>query len=261
MTDYPPEAYAPNGQLWWELEFEPGSKRPYGVERKLAAWLRFHKKPGETFTTKEARAALGEPSRPNDDEHFQRRLRQLRQKDGWVIPSTKYDISLLPEQYRIDKIGWYPGCGYERPSKSPISRTKRRAVFDRDGWACVVCGARSGETRLDNPDATVVLTIGHVLSAEFGGGVDIRNLRTECSECNEPVRSELAKPESPEEVETAARRLGKVDRLRLAQWISDGQRTRDTAEKVYDRYRMLSPGDREVAKAAILQLAGISTSG
>lgn len=261
MTDYPPEAYAPNGQLWWELEFEPGSKRPYGVERKLAAWLRFHKKLGETFTTKEARAALGEPSRPNDDEHFQRRLRQLRQKDGWVIPSTKYDISLLPEQYRIDKIGWYPGCGHERPSKSPISRTKRRAVFDRDGWACVVCGARSGETRLDNPDATVVLTIGHVLSAEFGGGVDIRNLRTECSECNEPVRSELAKPESPEEVETAARRLGKVDRLRLAQWISDGQRTRDAAEKVYDRYRMLSPGDREVAKAAILQLAGISTSG
>lgn len=36
-----------------------------------------------------------EASQPNDDEHFQRRLRQLRQKDGWVIPSTQHDISFF----------------------------------------------------------------------------------------------------------------------------------------------------------------------
>lgn len=257
---YPPEACAPNGKLWWELAFAPGTSRPYGVERKLAAWLRFNKKVGDTFTTKEARAALGEPDMPNADEHFQRRLRQLRDKDGWVIPSRKYDASLEPEQYRVDKIGWYPGCGHERPKKPSISRSKRRAVFDRDGWMCVVCGARSGEPRIDDPDKSVALTVGHVLSNDFGGGAEIRNLRAECSDCNEPKRSEGRKPESPEEIATAARRLSKADRVRLAEWVNAGRYIRGKAEEVYDRYRQLAPGDQEIATSAIMQLAGLAST-
>ncbi|WP_133053669.1 HNH endonuclease [Mycolicibacillus trivialis] len=254
---YPPEAYAPNGVLWWELDFAPGTNVRYGVERKLAAWLKYNKKIGETFTTKEARSALGEPDAPNADEHFQRRLRQLRDKDGWIIPSRKYDISLEPEQYRVDRVGWHPGCGYDRPKRSTVSRAKRRAVFDRDGWACVICGARSGEPRVDDPDKTVALTVGHVLSNDYGGSAEIRNLRTECSECNEPIRSEARRPETPEEIETSARRLGKSDRLRLAEWTIAGRHIRDAAEEVYDRYRMLAPGDQDIAKAAIMKLAGL----
>lgn len=256
--DYPPEAYAPNGELWWELDLTPGTNQAYGVERKLAAWLRFNKEVNDTFTTKEARAALGEPDQPNADEHFQRRIRQLRKHDGWVIPSRKYDSSLEPEQYRVDRIGWHPGSGQERPKKPFISKSKKRAVFDRDGWACVVCGIRSGEAYPDDPDSHAVLTVGHVLSDDFGGSSDIRNLRTECSHCNEPIRSESGKPESLDEIATAARRLGKADRIRLAHWLIAGRHLRDAAEEIYDRYRRLTPGDQEAAKAAILKLAGLA---
>jgi hypothetical protein len=133
-------------------------------------------------------------------------------------------------------------------------------VFDRDGWMCVVCGARSGEPYHDDPGSHVVLTVGHVLSDDFGGSAEIRNLRTECSHCNEPIRSEGGKPESPEEIEMAARKLGKTDRVRLAQWINAGRHIRDAAEEVYDRYRRLAPGDQETAKAAMLELAGLANS-
>lgn len=260
--EYPPEAYAPNGQLWWELDKLPGSKRPYGVERKLAAWLRFNKKIGDTFTTKEARAAIGEPTGgPNDDEHFQRRLRQLRDKDGWNIPSQKYDISLENDQYRVDTYGWHPGCGKDRPRAATISNKLRREVYARDGSTCAICGARGGEPRIGNPSKTVALTVGHVLSNNYGGAAAIQNLRTECSECNETVRSEMAKPESPDEIATAARSLAKTDRIRLAQWVSADRHIRDQAEMVYDRYRMLAPGDKEVAKAQILKIAGMANSG
>lgn len=257
MTHYPPEAYAPNAVLWWELTITPGRKKQkYGVERKLAAWLRFNKNVGDTFTTKEGRSALGEPDIPNADEHFQRRLRQLR-KDGWEIPSTKYDPSLAREQYRVDRVGWYPGCGVDRPKKPSISKAKKRAVFDRDGWMCVVCGARSGEPTLDDPDRTVRLTVGHVLSDHYGGSADIRNLRSECSDCNEPIRSEGAKPESAEEIETAIRKLKTRERVRLVQWIEARRYIRGDAEEVYDRYRQLTPGDQATVRGAIKKLAGL----
>ncbi|MGV0596365.1 HNH endonuclease [Mycolicibacterium porcinum] len=256
MAEFPPEAYASDGTLWWELTQWPGRSQDFGVERKLAAWLRFNKSVGETFTTREARAALGEQYRPNDDEHFQRRLRQLR-KDGWDIPSSKYDASLTREQYRVDKFGWYPGCGHERKTRPSVSKRKTRAIFDRDGWRCVVCGAGSGEPRPSNSDKAVRLTIGHVLSDNYGGSADIRNLRTECSDCNEPIRSEGKKPETPEELETAIRALKKADRLRLAQWIESRRYIRGAAEEVYDRYRQLPPGDQEKIRLSVKQLAGL----
>jgi hypothetical protein len=181
-------------------------------------------------------------------------------KDGWVIPSSKYDSSLRPEQYRVDKVGWYPGCGQERPKKPSISKSKKRAVYDRDGWICVVCGGRSGEPSLDDPDKAVRLTVGHVLSDDYGGSADIRNLRSECSDCNEPVRSEGRKPESPEEVETAVRKLAKADRVQLAKWIEARRYIRGAAEEVYDRYRQLAPGDQEIAKSAIMKIAGLGNT-
>jgi hypothetical protein len=254
--NYPAEAYAPDGVLWWELTMAPDTRRPYGVERKLCAWLRFNKDIGDTFTTKEARLALGEPKRPNDDEHFQRRLRELRNRDGWDIPSRKYDSSLQPEQYRVDRYGWHPGSGQPRQEKSGVSDALRAEVLKRDGSRCVLCGIGNGEPFPDRPGRRARLQAGHALSGNFGGSADIRNLRTECDRCNEPIRSEGGKPESPEEIEVAARRLSNADRQRLADWIETGHRIRDATDLVYDRYRRIAPGDQEIARAAILRIAG-----
>ena len=253
VETYPAAAYAADGTLWWKLKTYPGTKRKYGVEPKLMAWLAFNKQVGDVFTTKEVRAALGKNDIPNDDEHFQRRLRELR-KDGWDIPSTKYDRNLNPEHYRIDAVGWHPGLGTARPARRRISDKLRREVLDRDGWRCRVCGVGSGEPYDDEPGTKAQLQAGHILSDEFGGAPTIDNLRAECSRCNEPVRSDLSKPESTDEIITAARSLKAAELRRLSEWVSAGMRVRDRVDVLYDRIRQLPNDAQDEARTAIVRM-------
>lgn len=53
-----------------------------------------------------------------------------------------------------------------------IPTAKRRAVFERDGWACVKCLSK------------IDLTIDHVVPVDAGGGNEIENLETLCAVCN-----------------------------------------------------------------------------
>ena len=85
-NQYPPEAFAPDGNLWWNLATWPNRKQAFGDERKIAAWLAFNKKLGDRFTLPELREALVDGLKNNDAEHLNRRLRALR-KDGWSVPS------------------------------------------------------------------------------------------------------------------------------------------------------------------------------
>ncbi|MET9488197.1 HNH endonuclease signature motif containing protein [Nocardia sp. NPDC006630] len=254
--EYPPAAYASNGILWWELKTAPGTAQRFGSERKAAAWLAFHKKLGDTFTTEELRLAIGVDGKRNDNEHAQRRLRQLR-KDGWEIPSVKYVRDLKVGEYRIDTIGWYPGCGRERPkNRSAVSARIRSMVLKRDGSRCQICGVGDGEAYPGEPGSKAAMTVGHLVSDDFGGPGELGNLRVECARCNEPVRSERGMPESPLDVIYAARLLKRDQVRRLASWVSKGSRTRDALDEVYDRYRKLAPGDRNQARSELLKLAG-----
>lgn len=254
--EFPLEAYAPNGILWWELTTWPGTRKPYGDERKAAAWLAFNKNVGDTFTTKELRLALGEDGNPNSKEHMQRRLRQLR-KDGWDIPSPKYARDLGAENYRIDAVGWHPGLGSDRPRNlSAVSAKTRFVVLKRDGSRCQICGVGDGEPYPGEPDSHAVMTVGHLVSDDFGGKGDLGNLRAECARCNEPIRSEGGIPESPEVVVYAARSLRRDQIGRLASWVRMGARSRDILDETFDRYRKLAPGDKERARTEILKLAG-----
>jgi hypothetical protein len=108
VHSYPPDAYSPSGQPWWELRTWPGKPaQKFGTEPRLAAYLRFNAEPGGILTLRKLREALGEPNRPNDHEHFNRRFRQLR-KYGWTVlssrawgrPIVRFDlaVSLLPER-------------------------------------------------------------------------------------------------------------------------------------------------------------------
>src|SRR5258706_7278181 len=51
--------------------------------------------------------------------------------------------------------------------------SRRRArIFERDGWACIRCGATDG------------LTVDHVLARSLGGTDALSNLQTLCGRCN-----------------------------------------------------------------------------
>lgn len=59
-----------------------------------------------------------------------------------------------------------------RQKGAPISKAKRRRIYERDGYRCVICGA------------TEDLTIDHIVPRVAGGGNDETNLQTMCRSCN-----------------------------------------------------------------------------
>lgn len=247
--EYPPEAYAPDGVVFWRSH--------YGAELKICAWLAFNRPVGTTFTMRELRAALGSGV-ANDDEHLNRRLRQLRSRDGWVIPSNKDDGSIPVGTYRIDVVGWHPGLGTARASNTAISQAVRRRVFERDGRRCRVCNVGSGEEYPGEPGSSAVMTVGHIIAADDGGSSsDLNNLQTECKRCNEPVRQEIRVPKTLREVLPDVRNLKKVEKEKILSWLRAGQRSRDKLDVVYDDARRLSPTER----AELIQKLQVMVSG
>lgn len=234
--EYPAEAYTGDGVLWW--------KRDVGAELRICAWLAYNRPVGSTFTMRDLRAALGTDD-ANDDEHLNRRLRTLRSRDRWVIPSNKDDGSIPVGTYRIDVVGWHPGLGTRRAASTSISQAVRRRVLERDGSRCRVCNVGSGEEYPGRPGSTAVMTVGHRIASDHGGSSsDIENLQTECKPCNEPVRQEIRIPKTLHEVLPDVRNLKRVEKEKILSWLRAGQRSRDKLDVVYDDARRLAPGER-----------------
>lgn len=233
MDEYPDSAYNSDGILWWEADFYPGTRRPFGGEQKIASWLQFNVEPGGTFSMPSLRAAIG-----SDAEHLNRRLRKLREY-WWVVPSYQDDRTLGIGEYRLDQKGWWVGQG-PRPKKSGVvSLRVRRIVFDRDGSRCAVCGVGSREPYPGEPMSSAVMTVGHRVAQALGGSDALENLRTECSRCNEPRREEGDRPRQLDEIFGEVRRLSTNDLRILHQWLVDGQRGRSKLDDLYDRARFL----------------------
>lgn len=60
-----------------------------------------------------------------------------------------------------------------RSHRGPISREMQRAVFERDGGACVACGG------------TFSIQYDHIIPVAMGGATTIENLQVLCSYCNQ----------------------------------------------------------------------------
>ncbi|MEC3915142.1 HNH endonuclease [Nocardia sp. CDC160] len=248
--NFPAEAYAPNGVLWWLLEYAPDTKRRYGAEPKIAAWLHFNKDVGETFTLRELRIAIPTDELANSQEHFNRRLRELR-KLGWQFRSSHEDATLRQDEYRLAVKGWHPGDGPRPKTSGKISGALRRRVLERDGHRCVICGVANGEPYPDPPQGTAVMSIGHRIPQEFGGTDDIDNLQVECKRCNEPVREEAGLPETLDEVYAQIKGLKRTEKSTMLQWLRSGRRTRSKLDVLYDRARRLNPAEREQLAARL----------
>jgi len=120
-----------------------------------------------------------------------RRVRELRQLEGFDIRTDKDDSRLKPGQYVLMSATPRPVFA------DSISKETRAYVLDRNGFTCQMCGAGAGEPHPTNPGKKTRLHIGHIIDLSHGGTNDPSNLRALCSVCNEGAQNAtLAKPDT-----------------------------------------------------------------
>lgn len=238
VTAPDPDSPLYNGVEWWKLDYWPGTKKPFGGTPKLAAYLYFNLKVGDTFTMRDLRAALGdEVDEAGRAEHLNRRLRTLREQD-WQFPSYMDQLGQDQDVYILKAKGKRIWLG-ERTKRDKPSRSTMRLVFERDLNTCQVCGARAGEEYEGEPGTCVRLTVGHRVPGARLANASPDNLQAECSRCNEPVGDAIPDPETLSEVMSAVSRLGPNAKAELLSWMASGYRHRSKTDIAYARIRRL----------------------
>lgn len=119
-----------------------------------------------------------------------RRVRELRNEDGYQILSHKDRANLKPNQYLLETIARVPSF------TRSISKETRAWVLERNGYTCQMCGVAAGDPDPFGGNRTVRLTMGHILDKSKGGNDTPQNLRAICTNCNEGLQNTaLPKPD------------------------------------------------------------------
>lgn len=119
-----------------------------------------------------------------------RRVRELRNEDGYQILSHKDRANLKPNQYVMETIGRVPAFARD------ISNETRAWVLERNGYTCQMCGVAAGDPDPLGSNRTVRLTMGHILDKSKGGDDTQQNLRAVCTNCNQGLQNTaLPKPD------------------------------------------------------------------
>ena len=112
-----------------------------------------------------------------------RRVRELRNEDGYQILTHKDRANLKPNQYLLETIERLPVLPRN------ISKETRAWVLERNGYTCQMCGVASGDPDPLGGNRTVRLTMGHILDKSKGGSDSPQNLRAVCTNCNEGLQN------------------------------------------------------------------------
>jgi len=146
---------------------------------------------------------------------YSRRLRELRDEEGWPILSHNDDAALKPGQYLLrDK----------PPEKIPpqfarnISARLRAEVLDRNGFTCQMCGLTPGDID-PATNRKVRLHIGHIKDKSLGGKDELSNLRTLCSTCNQGAKNITPEKASKIWLLSQVRRSGLDEQKAVYEWL------------------------------------------
>lgn len=112
-----------------------------------------------------------------------RRVRELRNEEGYQILSHKDRADLKPGQYLLETDHRVPAF------KRGISKETRAWVLERNGYTCQMCGLAAGDPDPFNANRTIRLTMGHIKDKSKGGDDSVGNLRAVCTNCNEGLQN------------------------------------------------------------------------
>ncbi|MEP7212240.1 MAG: HNH endonuclease signature motif containing protein [Acidobacteriota bacterium] len=119
-----------------------------------------------------------------------RRVRELRNEEGYQILSHKDRSSLKPNQYLLETEKRTPAFARN------ISKQTRAWVLERNGYTCQMCGVAAGDPDPFGGSRTVRMTMGHIIDKSKGGDDSPQNLRSVCTNCNEGLQNTaLPKPD------------------------------------------------------------------
>ncbi len=146
---------------------------------------------------------------------YSRRLRELRDEEGWPILSHHDSSELKPGQYLLS--GEPPRK--ERPRFARTISAKLRAeVLDRNGFTCQMCGLTPGEID-PATNRPVRLHVGHIKDKSLGGKDELSNLRTLCSTCNQGAKNITAEKPSTIWLLSQVRRAGQDEQKAVYEWL------------------------------------------
>lgn len=146
---------------------------------------------------------------------YSRRLRELRDEEGWPILSHNDSSELKPGQYMLK----HKPDHKERPQFARTISTKLRAeVLDRNGFTCQMCGLTPGETD-PATGRPVRLHIGHIKDKSLGGEDELSNLRALCSTCNQGAKNITAEKPSSIWLLSQVRRAGRDEQETVYEWL------------------------------------------
>ena len=152
-----------------------------------------------------------------------RRVRELRNEEGFQILTHNDDAELKPGQYVLRDALTIPAFARS------ISKETRALVLDRNGFTCQMCGAVAGEPHPDGSGRKTRLHIGHILDKSLGGADAPSNLRAVCSVCNEGASNITIDRPSLQKLLVQVRRATIADQLKVQEWL--GQKFKPASKK------------------------------
>ena len=146
---------------------------------------------------------------------YGRRLRELRDEEGWPILSHNDSSELKPGQYMLK----HEPVQKEKPQFArSISAKLRAEVLDRNGFTCQMCGLTPGETD-PATGRPVRLHIGHIKDKSLGGKDEPSNLRALCSTCNQGAKNITSEKPSSIWLLSQVRRAGRDEQEAVYEWL------------------------------------------
>jgi hypothetical protein len=181
-------------------------ERKKGSKQKILDF--FLENIGRVIDSKEIQEASGWVA------EWARRVRELRDEQGYQILSHKDRADLKPGQYILISAKRKPAF------VRGISKETRALVLERNGFTCQSCGLAAGDTDQFHNGRTVRLTMGHIIDKSKGGPDTPQNLKAICTNCNEGLQNAgLPKPDTVQLL--AQVRRGTIEsQLAVLDWLS-----------------------------------------